>query len=173
MPKLNTTTSGIITATLTADSSPTLELQENGVTISKLGVQPAFSAYASVNQSLSSGGFTKIQMNTEEFDTTSCYDPTTNYRFLPNVSGYYKIDITIRGNTGANELQPYLYKNGSAFKGGQSIAATSTNALSLSVLVYMNGTTDYLEAYAYAGGSATTTGNQTSTYWSAFLARAA
>lgn len=37
MPKLNTTTSGIITATLTADSSPTLELQQNGVTIRTLG----------------------------------------------------------------------------------------------------------------------------------------
>ena len=37
MPKLNTTTSGIITATLTADSSPTLDLQQNGVTIRTLG----------------------------------------------------------------------------------------------------------------------------------------
>ena len=37
MPKLNTTTSGIITATLTADSSPTLELQQNGVAIRTLG----------------------------------------------------------------------------------------------------------------------------------------
>lgn len=37
MAKLNTTTSGIITATLTADSSPTLELQQNGVTIRTLG----------------------------------------------------------------------------------------------------------------------------------------
>jgi hypothetical protein len=37
MPKLNTTTSGVIGATLTADSSPTLELQENGVTFRTLG----------------------------------------------------------------------------------------------------------------------------------------
>jgi len=37
MPKLNTTTSGIITATLTADSSATLELQQNGVAIRTLG----------------------------------------------------------------------------------------------------------------------------------------
>ncbi len=37
MAKLNTTTSGIITATLTADSSSTLELQENGVTFRTLG----------------------------------------------------------------------------------------------------------------------------------------
>ena len=37
MAKLNTTTSGIITATLTADSSPYLELQQNGVTLRTLG----------------------------------------------------------------------------------------------------------------------------------------
>jgi hypothetical protein len=37
MPKLNTTTSGIITSVLTADSSPTLDLQENGVTFRTLG----------------------------------------------------------------------------------------------------------------------------------------
>lgn len=37
MPKLNTTTSGIITATLTADSSRTLDLQENGVTFRTIG----------------------------------------------------------------------------------------------------------------------------------------
>lgn len=37
MPKLNTTTSGIITATLTADSTATLELQQNGVAIRTLG----------------------------------------------------------------------------------------------------------------------------------------
>ena len=37
MAKLNTTTSGIITATLTADSSPYLELQQNGVTFRTLG----------------------------------------------------------------------------------------------------------------------------------------
>jgi len=37
MAKLNTTTSGIITSVLTADSSPTLELQENGVTFRTLG----------------------------------------------------------------------------------------------------------------------------------------
>jgi hypothetical protein len=37
MAKLNTTTSGIITATLTADSSPNLELQQNGVTFRTLG----------------------------------------------------------------------------------------------------------------------------------------
>ena len=46
MPKLNTTTSGIITATLTADSSPTLDLQENGVTFRTLGQSQLVSGVA-------------------------------------------------------------------------------------------------------------------------------
>ena len=46
MPKLNTTTSGIITATLTADSSPTLDLQENGVTFRTLGQSQLVSGIA-------------------------------------------------------------------------------------------------------------------------------
>ncbi len=46
MPKLNTTTSGVIGATLTADSSPTLELQENGVTFRTLGQSQLVSGIA-------------------------------------------------------------------------------------------------------------------------------
>ena len=53
---------------------------------------PAFSAYQSTGQTLSSSTWTKIQLQTEEFDTASCYDNATNYRFTPNVAGYYQVN---------------------------------------------------------------------------------
>lgn len=59
MPKLNTTTSGIITATLTADSSPTLELQQNGVAIRTLGESQLVSG-AAVSASGTAIDFTGI-----------------------------------------------------------------------------------------------------------------
>ena len=39
---------------------------------------PAFSAYRSTNQSLSGQTWTKVQFDTKEFDTASCYDNVTN-----------------------------------------------------------------------------------------------
>ena len=71
MPKLNTTTSGIITSVFTADGSSSLELQENGVPVQSYGKIPAFSAYISATQSIGAATTTKVQFNTENFDTAS------------------------------------------------------------------------------------------------------
>ena len=60
MPKLNTTTSGIITATLTADSSPYLELQQNGVTFRTLGNDSQLVSGVAVSASGTAVDFTGI-----------------------------------------------------------------------------------------------------------------
>ena len=53
------------------------------------GYGPSFSAYQSSAQTLSTNTWTKAQYNVEEWDTANCYDNATNYRFTPNVAGYY------------------------------------------------------------------------------------
>ena len=75
-----------------------------------------------------------------------------------------------------------LYKNGVSFKRGLefSIAAGAnmTNfGMTVDALVYMNGTTDYLELYAYSDGSGTPTltliNGSSQTFFQGFLARSA
>lgn len=172
MPKLNTTTSGIITATLTADSSPTLELQQNGVAIASYGNIPTFSAYyTGAGQSFSGGTQTKVIINTEEWDTANCFDSTSNYRFTPNVAGYYHLIGEVQLNTAAYANSIDFYKNGSIWKRG---TLGTTQSPFGSCLVYLNGSSDYVELYVYIATTASTQSTQTyHTYFQGYLVKAA
>lgn len=139
---------------------------------------PAFSAYASANQSISNTTWTKVQLNTEEFDTASAFDSATNYRFTPQVAGYYQINAGISfRSSNWTENAIGIYKNGSLFKSGnQSTFSASTGFVNstVSTLVYLNGSTDYVELYGYV--NATTpgfNGSQTGTYMQGCLVRVA
>ena len=114
---------------------------------------PAFSAYRSTTQSISSATQTKIQFNGEQFDVNNCFDSTTNYRFTPNVAGYYQINSSMNSgaSTSPTEVSLTIYKNGSVAYYGGYLAASSTikSSPNVSALVYCNGTTDYIEIYAY------------------------
>ena len=131
---------------------------------------PAFSAYLGSNQAISSGTFTKCSINTEEFDTNSNYD-TTNYRFTPTVEGYYQVSGQVNVQTAGSQLLVAIYKNGSSFKWG----ANSTNYIynaTISTLMYLNGSTDYIELYVYSGNSNTMNSGATNVWFTAHLARA-
>ena len=132
---------------------------------------PAFSAYqSSAQSSLSSAVFTKILFQTKEFDTASAFDNTTNHRFQPLVAGYYAVTASA-GHASSMETIVSIYKNGSEYRRGADVSGAWTNAIAS--LVYLNGSTDYVEIYAYfAAGGAPVTGT-TQTNFTAFLARAA
>lgn len=117
-------------------------------------IVPAFSAYNSANQTITSGTFTKMILNTEEFDTNNNFDSTTNYRFQPTVAGYYQVNhfLDSTASTSATATHTYIYKNGSQFKQGVYIGGAVTRAF-CSTLVYMNGTTDYIEFFAFIGAT--------------------
>ena len=77
---------------------------------------PAFRATLSADQSISSATITKIQLNSESFDTHSLYDNATNYRFTPDVAGYYQVNGSMRcEGTSVTQQILYLYKNGSFY----------------------------------------------------------
>lgn len=130
---------------------------------------PAFSAYNAGTQVLSAATLTKVVFDTELFDTNSNYDSTTNYRFTPTVAGYYQINVGIYYQGSANSFI-LLYKNG---VGTQRLAGVQTGygMFSGSVLIDMNGSTDYLEVYAY-NGTAISVGSGSSTllWFNGFLA---
>jgi hypothetical protein len=140
------------------------------------GTGPAFSAYANAALSITGGVFTKVQINTEEFDTNSNYDSSTNYRFTPTVAGYYQINGGIAGNnSGAGYFFACIYKNGARFKDGANfpISATYGPTSICSALVYFNGSTDYVELYAIAQNNNSIGGVSVATFFQAAMVRGA
>ena len=111
----------------------------------------AFSVYRNGTQSIPGSTDTKIQFNTETFDTNNNFDSTTNYRFTPTVAGYYQVSIRARFSSvsTAQVCQVYIFKNGSNYTAGSQQTADDFGQSDrmVSVLVYMNGSSDYLEGY--------------------------
>ena len=131
------------------------------------GNGPAFSAYSNAAQTVSNNTLTKVVLQVEDFDTNSNFDSTTNYRFTPTVAGYYQVNGILRLSGTITTVQTllYLYKNGSSyasFINTNPSTALSSNGYTIaggSILVYMNGSTDYLEIYGYYfGGTSTFSG---------------
>jgi hypothetical protein len=67
-----------------------------------------------------------------------------------------------------------IYKNGAAFNTMQYVTATAwyTN-VPTSAMVYCNGTTDYIEIYAFTGSAYTNTASAFTNYFDGTLVRAA
>lgn len=136
------------------------------------GAGPAFSAYQSSSQTLSSSTFAKLQFQTEEFDTANCFDNVTNYRFTPNVPGYYQFSGGFQILTSNTNIVVSLYKNGSGFK--QFVNSSTGYVASYgSALVYMNGTTDYVELYGLVGTGQGLQASATLTYFQGIMVRGA
>ena len=143
------------------------------------GNMPAFSAYQSASQTISGGVNTKITFTTKEFDTNTNYDTSTS-KFTPTVAGYYQVDASVcySNATAGEQLRTQIYKNGSQAKIGTVGNSTSTQAASsnVSALIYMNGSTDYLEIYIYSsglGGTTPTNAFAGGTYFQAAMVRSA
>lgn len=115
---------------------------------------PAFFAYRTGDQTGITGGqWTKVQLNTEAFDTASAFDPVTNFRFTPQVAGYYQLNgnVYCLGSTTTTQAGAAIYKNGVA-------AAKSTppsGVAAVSTLLFLNGTTDYVELFGLVVGTGT------------------
>jgi len=169
------TTSGLV---MTSDLSGQLQFQNNGVNLPMGGVAPAFSAYQSSSQAtLNNNTFTKIQFQTENYDTNSNFDNATNYRFTPTVAGYYQINSRVGLNPDllAGGAITTIYKNGSEFaRGGINSTTSGLGASSVvSSQMYLNGSTDYIEIYVYhnSGANSSSASGQANTYFNACLIR--
>ena len=120
-----------------------------------LGIQgPAFSVYANTLQSpVSAGTQTKVAMDTELFDTANCFD-TTNYRFTPNVAGYYQLNAHLRASGISNYGSVSIYVNGSGlFVSTVPPDGSGYVDVTTSGVAYFNGTTDYAEVYGLGGST--------------------
>jgi hypothetical protein len=174
----------------TAGAVNTTYIADNAITTAKIaagavaqvdlaagvaGNGPAFTAAGSSTQTFGATTWTKIVFQTETYDTNGCYDNATNYRFTPTVAGYYQMNLSMSANdTGAGGVLLYtaFYKNGVSFTG---LSNRDDNGqprnMSQSVIIYCNGSTDYIEVYGYISGG--TFGTGSARYFSGAMVRAA
>jgi hypothetical protein len=170
------TTSGLV---MSSDLSGQLQFQNNGVNLPMGGVAPAFSAYNNASQTINTTTATKVQFNTEEFDTNNNFDSTTNYRFTPTVAGYYQVTSQVNYSAGLiSNAIIWIYKNGSVFKRGNRSYSSALTFVGINVssLLYMNGSTDYIEIYTYqdsVGSLGTEVIGANNNYFQASLVRGA
>jgi len=87
-----------------------------------------FSAYMGSNQTTVATTWTKLNMNTEEYDVGSNYD-TTNYRFTAPVNGYYTftVGVQLQGQAGVPFLVGFSKDGTTEYKRGQEIPNTTGN----------------------------------------------
>jgi hypothetical protein len=146
-------------------------LNTGAVTQSKLGAGvagngPAFSVWSSINQSpLTAATATKVQLNNKEFDTANCFNSTTTYRFTPNVAGYYQVNgAVVMTGSSVTRLFCSVYKNGSEYKRGSDLIVAGYQP-SVSTLVYLNGSTDFIELYCWINGTGLATSSSEREVW--------
>ena len=174
-PTINTAT--IATPTIT-----------NATITSATTAAPAFSAYLGSTQSITTNTWTKVTLSSELFDTAIAFDSSTNYRFTPQVAGYYQISAGIRiEGVNASNKSLAIYKNGSQLYSADTYTPSSVTynpsylPVTISATIYLNGSTDYIELYGYSNGTSTGFGGggggtntaPWQTYMTGFLARSA
>lgn len=168
----NVTTAKLADANVTtakiADASVTQAKLAAGVT----GNGPAFRAYATTTTSLPHNTSAKVNLATESFDTNNNF---ASSRFTPTVAGYYQINASVYVLAAPQFLRADIYKNGVEVAAGNH-TNQQTFLSNVSDVVYLNGTTDYVELYAVQASGTTQTVSAVhpnGTFMSGFLARAA
>jgi C1q domain len=162
--------SGLASASIQNAQLGTGVVAQNNLAGNVAGNGPAFSAYIS-SQTVSSQTWTKIACTQKEFDTNNNFDNTTNYRFQPTIAGYYQFNAKFHVASSATQMTLAFYKNGSFFKSGTD-TASNMSGISSSALIYLNGSTDYVELYGYAFTGQALNPSSTYTYFQGFLVRA-
>jgi len=141
---------------LTADSSEATGLKFATPSAGSSG--PAFSAYrSSTAQSISQTTWTKVQLNSENFDTASAFDSTTNYRFTPTTAGYYQLNANLGfDNSAIGRCLVAIYKNGTEYARLLDMSGNyAAPEVGGATLVYLNGSSDYVELFARADNAGT------------------
>jgi hypothetical protein len=135
----------------------------------------AFSAYVGSSFNVSASTITTVQYNTEIYDSHGYFDSSTNYAFTPLVAGYYQINGAVTSSGALVDgavWQLALTKNGtSVFADARDCMGVSgIGHIACSGLVYLNGSTDYVQGKIFHTDSGTEAVlNSTSCSFSGFL----
>jgi len=116
---------------------------------------PAFLAKLSADQDLTSATDTKMQFDTEVYDTDGKYDHSTNYRFTPGVAGTYFLYGQVHGKSNNNsevaDMILSIRKNGTPiYAARKNFQSNRPNQISINLqFTDVANTTDYYELFMY------------------------
>ena len=130
---------------LVADSGETTGLKWAAATSSE---PVSFWARQASSQSFTASTWTKIDFGTELFDSDNYF---ASSRFTPLKAGYYDLtaDLSFEGSgSGFNILA--IYKNGATHRVINRYNTDGNCVISASGMVFLDGSTDYAEIYAYS-----------------------
>jgi hypothetical protein len=166
----------VVTTAITDSNVTTAKIADANVTQAKLaanvvGNGPAFRAYPGSSQSIPNATDTKVILANEDYDTNSNFAVS---RFTPSIAGYYLIKGSVGYAASRTSIAAYIYKNGSFYSSGVRISG-ATIATSVVDIVYLNGSSDYVELYTrhLEGTSVGTDSSSNATNFSGCLIRSA
>ena len=127
---------------------------------------PFFQAEEASTTGFSDATATKVEFDTESFDSGGCYNNTgstvtlnglsvPSYSFCPNVAGTYFFSINLKCYSGAGSLSnviAYINKNGSSFVNvSHNISAANPYVLQIGGYGFanLNGTGDFVSGSVY------------------------
>ena len=146
--------SGTSTLTLGSTNAGTIALGSGDVQSNFM--YPAFFAYMSGDQNISNNSFTKIQYDTEDFDTNSMYDNSSNYRFTPTIAGKYFVYAC--ATISASAYVAYgthlvIRKNGADYIADRATTQNDTLyelTMHTNGVIDFNGSSDYVEMFGFS-----------------------
>jgi len=162
---------------------PTIPVASGGtgaITLAAAGLAmtPAFEAtLSSGDVSLSNDTSTKLNINSEIYDSGGCYDNSSNYRFTPTTAGKYYVygSIYYQGSATDNvkNFQTQLKKNASTIKVsylGNPNEPFQSGCIMSACVTDMNGSSDYLELFGFTEFSTGTVSvkSRVDTYFGAY-----
>lgn len=169
---LITTESFYVSSVLNAIANTAGSVTQLNLAPNVAGNGPAFFGYNNTNQtSPTVGVWTKVDLAAELFDTNNNFSSS---RFQPSVAGYYQLNGNVNFSSGQTNLcAAAIYKDGALYQQGMTQAASATYMASVGTVVYLNGTTNYVELYVYLSTTSVLLGGATNTTLSGSLVRAA
>ena len=133
----------------------------DGGTLKKLDLthmmlRPAFYAGRQVAATLGDT-YGVMSLTSERFDTDSCYDHSTNFRFTPAVSGVYFLAAGITWNTSSDfdKGEIAIYENGSDLVAYGSFSNRDKNIMTCSTIIHGVDADDYFDVRAKHEDSST------------------
>jgi hypothetical protein len=169
-------TDGIDTAQLRApDGDPVAMTIDNAGKVAFPATPvPAFWAILTpASQGIGSLNAWGIPVLTKQFDTNNCFQ---SGRFTPTVEGYYQVNASCNftAASGLVGLAVRIVKSGNPLSRSYAMSATPVDGgISVSSLIYMNGTTDWIELQGLVTAGVTPAFSPLTTAFSASLVRAA
>ncbi|MFM9850255.1 MAG: tail fiber domain-containing protein [Hyphomicrobiaceae bacterium] len=119
------------------------------------GTPVAFRVQKTADQIVTLGTATLVTWATEVFDTNNNFDLAAEV-FTPTIAGKYIVTFSVACGvlSGTTSCSAMIYKNGAVYSRNWDPTSSVTQTMdTVTAIVDMNGSTDYLTAYAIVTGS--------------------